>query len=94
MVSLNAVEALVAQQWPDAAHAVVALPDARKGEQLVLVTEQSGATRDALLARAKAEGVPELMVPRAVLPVDQVPLLGTGKTDYPTATRLAAERAA
>jgi acyl-[acyl-carrier-protein]-phospholipid O-acyltransferase/long-chain-fatty-acid--[acyl-carrier-protein] ligase len=40
MVSLSAVEAYVSQVWPDASHAVVAVPDPRKGETLVLVTEK------------------------------------------------------
>jgi acyl-[acyl-carrier-protein]-phospholipid O-acyltransferase / long-chain-fatty-acid--[acyl-carrier-protein] ligase len=33
--------------------------------------------------------VPEIMVPRALLPVPAVPLLGTGKIDYPAVQRLA-----
>ena len=40
MVSLAAAEALAIAVWPDAAHAVVAVPDARKGERLLLVTTQ------------------------------------------------------
>jgi hypothetical protein len=31
------------------------------------------------------------MVPRIILPVDAIPLLGTGKTDYGAALALAAE---
>src|SRR6185312_14958199 len=53
MVSLAAVEALAAQCWPNAHHAVAALPDPRRGEQLVLVTEAEDASRDALLAAAR-----------------------------------------
>ena len=45
MVSLAAVETLAHDVWPDAESAVVALPDARKGERLVLVTTQAGAER-------------------------------------------------
>jgi acyl-[acyl-carrier-protein]-phospholipid O-acyltransferase / long-chain-fatty-acid--[acyl-carrier-protein] ligase len=90
MVSLAAVEVLAAKTWPEHAHAVVALPDPRKGEQLVLVTETVDATREALLATAQAEGAIELMVPRAILPVDALPLLGTGKIDYPAVADLAA----
>ena len=45
MVSLAAVEALAGELWPDALSAVATVPDARKGERLVLVTQQKGATR-------------------------------------------------
>ena len=39
MISLTAVEAHVNTTWPDLSHAVVAVPDDKKGERLVLVTE-------------------------------------------------------
>ena len=93
MVSLTAVEDLAARTWPDHAHAVVSLPDARKGEQLVLITDHPDAPREALSSTARATGASELMVPRQILSVNAVPLLGTGKIDYPAATELAAERA-
>lgn len=82
MVSLPAIENLAAGLWPGCAHAAVGLPDPRKGERLVLVTEKPEATRDALLAHARAQGVPELMVPRDIVAVDKLPLLGSGKVDY------------
>jgi acyl-[acyl-carrier-protein]-phospholipid O-acyltransferase/long-chain-fatty-acid--[acyl-carrier-protein] ligase len=82
MVSLAAVEALAARLWPDNNHAVVALPDSRKGEQLVLVTDHATASREALLAEARATGMPELFLPRTILPVERLPLLGSGKPDY------------
>ena len=89
MVSMTAAETLAAAVWPDAAHAVVALPDPRKGEQLVLLTTQQDATAAALLAQARERGIAELMVPRAIRQVDAIPLLGSGKIDYPAVQRLA-----
>jgi acyl-[acyl-carrier-protein]-phospholipid O-acyltransferase/long-chain-fatty-acid--[acyl-carrier-protein] ligase len=67
---------------------VVALPDPRKGEQIVLITEKSDADRDALLAHARQQGFPELWVPKAIL-VAAVPVLGSGKTDYAGAVEMA-----
>ena len=61
---------------------MVTVPDARKGEQLVLVTDCAEATREDYQAHARANGIGEIAVPRRVLTVKQVPLLGTGKTDY------------
>ena len=92
MVSMAAAEALVAALWPDAQHAVISLPDARKGESLLLVTTRQGSrgARDAG-ARPRARMIPEIMVPRAVLVVGSVPSLGTGKVDYPAVARLVEE---
>jgi acyl-[acyl-carrier-protein]-phospholipid O-acyltransferase/long-chain-fatty-acid--[acyl-carrier-protein] ligase len=83
MVSMPAAEALAESLWPDAAHAVVTEPDPRKGERLVLVTTAPGATARALLEHARSRSVPEIMVPREVVTIAKLPLLGTGKIDYP-----------
>ncbi len=55
MVSLAAVESMAAGLWSDAQHVAVSLPDARKGEQLVLVTDQPDASKDGP-ARARPQG--------------------------------------
>jgi acyl-[acyl-carrier-protein]-phospholipid O-acyltransferase/long-chain-fatty-acid--[acyl-carrier-protein] ligase len=91
MVSLAAVEAQAARLWPDFRHAALAFPDPRKGEQVTLLTENPAGTAEALLADAHAHGIAEVMVPRTVLPVREIPLLGTGKVDYGEA-RVLAER--
>ena len=88
MVSLTAAETLAASLWPDARHAVIAEPDNRKGERLVLVTDQQGATVAALVAHAQAQGSPELSAPRKIVKVPEIPVLGTGKTDYVAIQRL------
>jgi acyl-[acyl-carrier-protein]-phospholipid O-acyltransferase/long-chain-fatty-acid--[acyl-carrier-protein] ligase len=91
MVSLAAVEELAGRTWPTAEHAVVSLPDAQKGEQLVLLTTQPEAGRADLLVRAKADGLSEINVPKRIFALQKLPLLGTGKTDYTAARRLAEE---
>ncbi|HWJ74168.1 MAG TPA: AMP-binding protein [Kaistia sp.] len=92
MISLAAAEAYVAQVWPDNAHAMVAVPDDRKGEQLVLVTDRLAPDRDELVAAARMHGVAEIMLPRRIVTVEALPMLGTGKTDYPAITALAKMR--
>ncbi|MBI0539529.1 acyl-[ACP]--phospholipid O-acyltransferase [Roseomonas sp. KE2513] len=82
-VSLVAAEELAAALWPDASHAVVKIPDPRKGEAMVLATTRADATAEALLAFARGRAVAEIAVPRLVVPVGALPLLGTGKTDLP-----------
>ncbi|NJO24101.1 MAG: hypothetical protein HC868_15750, partial [Sphingomonadales bacterium] len=73
---------------------VTAVPDERKGERLVLLTQEKTATRDALLRHAKLKGAAELSVPAEIMIVDAVPLLGSGKPDYVTAKEQALKRAA
>ena len=93
MVSLSAVEAMAAALWPQAMSVAVSIPDARKGERIVLLTTQKDAERSAMQRQAKTVGASELAVPADIRVVDNVPLLGSGKTDYVGATRLAKELA-
>lgn len=83
MVSLAAAEALAAEIWPDAHVAAISVPDARKGEKVILVTSQSGADRKALSSAAKDRRIAEITVPSDVLVFERIPLLASGKTDYP-----------
>jgi len=82
MVSLTAVESFVSAAWPEHNHAVVSIPDAKKGEQLVLLTTCATAHRSELVTYAQKNGISELSLPRQVIIENEIPLLGTGKTDY------------
>ncbi len=88
-VSLAVVENIAAALWPDNHHAAVAVPDGRKGEQIVLVTTAADVRREELIAWARNHGVSELAVPRRVLHAPAIPLLATGKTDYVTVGKMA-----
>ncbi len=88
-VSLAVVENVAAAVWPDNAHAAVAVPDGRKGEQIVLATDFPEARRLELVAWAQNHGVSELTMPRRVLVLPAIPVLATGKTDYVTVQKLA-----
>ncbi len=92
MVSLSAIEALSAELWPHLVTVVVSLPDARKGERMVLLTTDATCTREAFQQFAKRKGATELMVPADILLVDKIPLLGSGKPDYVAALATAKER--
>jgi len=81
-VSLAVVENCATSLWPDFNHAAIAVPDGRKGEQIVLVTTNAEAQRVELVGWAQNHGVAEIAVPRRLVHVPEVPVLGTGKTDY------------
>ncbi len=81
-VSLAVVESIASALWPDDNHASVSIPDGRKGEQIVLVTTMKDAARQDLIGWAHNHGVSELAVPRRIVNVADIPVLGTGKTNY------------
>jgi acyl-[acyl-carrier-protein]-phospholipid O-acyltransferase/long-chain-fatty-acid--[acyl-carrier-protein] ligase len=88
MISLTAAEDLASSLWPDARHAVIAMPDSRKGERLVLVTDQPDADTGRLVAHAASQGASDLAAPRKIVRVAEIPVLGTGKTDYVAIQRM------
>ncbi len=92
MISLTAVESAINALWPKALNAVVAVPDQRKGEQLVLITTNLSANSTTLLKYFCDQGLSELWLPRRVVPVKNAPLLGTGKFDYVAAQKLVEEK--
>ncbi len=81
MVSLTAVEQLAAHAWPNALHAATSIPDARKGELVILLTTQKDATLQALTAASP--GVASISLPKKLMIVDAIPMLATGKINYP-----------
>lgn len=82
MVSLAAVEEFVAALAPGMMHAAIAIPDERKGEQVILITESQELSRPQLSHAAKQQGVPEIFLPKQIVPTNAIPLLGSGKVDY------------
>jgi acyl-[acyl-carrier-protein]-phospholipid O-acyltransferase / long-chain-fatty-acid--[acyl-carrier-protein] ligase len=82
MISLEVVERIAIKAAPGFAHAASTRADAAKGEAIILFTDAPSLTRDQLMAAAKSIGAAELGVPRVVITIPEIPLLGTGKTDY------------
>jgi acyl-[acyl-carrier-protein]-phospholipid O-acyltransferase/long-chain-fatty-acid--[acyl-carrier-protein] ligase len=90
MVSLGEVEGAIRASLPDPDIEIVAVsvPDARKGEAVVVLHEGELDTR--AIAKAMLDnGIPGLMAPARWIAVDVVPKLGSGKTDYVAAKALA-----
>ena len=89
MVSLTSIEMKLQKLYPDLGHAVVAVPDKKKGEQLVLFTTLPKPDRKTIAEGMRREGANDLMVPKNIIAVESLPLLGSGKTDYVTLGRRA-----
>jgi acyl-[acyl-carrier-protein]-phospholipid O-acyltransferase/long-chain-fatty-acid--[acyl-carrier-protein] ligase len=94
IVSLAVVESIASALWPDHSHAAIAVPDPRKGEQIMLITTNKDANRHDLVGWAHNHGVADLAVPRQIMMVEEIPVLGTGKTDYVAVEKLAKAKAA
>ncbi len=67
---------------------VTGIPDAAKGEALVILTTQDVTVEDVRACLTEA-AVPNLWVPRIVRRVEKIPMLGTGKTDIKGCRELA-----
>ncbi|MCL2075158.1 MAG: bifunctional acyl-ACP--phospholipid O-acyltransferase/long-chain-fatty-acid--ACP ligase [Betaproteobacteria bacterium] len=89
MVALETVEKLALAVSPDMLHAASSQPDIAKGEALVLFTTDENINRADLQRAAQQLGVSELAIPKKIVRVGALPLLGTGKTDYVALQRMA-----
>jgi len=94
MISLGAVEQTVRDVLADAELEVVAvnLPDEKKGEKVILLVGLDN-NADQIRHKMIEHKISPLMIPAVVYEVDEVPKLGSGKTDFGTAKKLAVELA-
>jgi acyl-[acyl-carrier-protein]-phospholipid O-acyltransferase/long-chain-fatty-acid--[acyl-carrier-protein] ligase len=91
MVSLETVEQLANRVSPEHQHAATTQSDAQRGENIVLFTTDKALARDTLQVAARELGSPELAIPRKIVAVKELPLLGTGKIDYVKLKQMAEE---
>lgn len=82
MVSLTAVEEEICNLWPEHQHAVVCQPDPRKGEQIVLITSNQLAEQSAVIEHFRLRQLAEISLPRRIIRLETLPVLGSGKVDY------------
>lgn len=90
MISLEVVEKIALAASANFQHAATTQPDPQRGETILLYTTDPNMARDRLQEVAREMGLPELAVPRKIITVDALPLLGIGKIDYVTLKTLAA----
>ena len=85
IVELFGLEAAEVQQV-----VVLGVPDAAKGEALVLLTTQP-IEPAVLREKLAAAGLPNLWIPKVVRRIDRIPVLGSGKCDLKGCRALAAQ---
>jgi len=93
MVSLEVVERIAVAASPKRMHASTAVKEEARGESIVLFTDDAALKREALLNAAHENGLPEFAMPRRIIYIDKIPLLGNGKKDYVKLQAMAAEAA-
>ena len=82
MISLTSIENHIIACWATSQHAIISQPHESRGEQLILITTQPKANRKELLQYAKSNGLAEIMIPKIIIPIDEIPTLGSGKVNY------------
>ncbi len=89
MVSLNLVEELADKCFgPHHNYAAITLPDAKKGEKIILVTTNAKASLSDFRSFLSEHQFSQLIAPSEIVGFEKVPLLGSGKTDYITLRNL------
>lgn len=89
MVSLETAERIAATARPGGVHAAVGVRESGRGEAILLITQDPTLDRAALQTAARSIGAAELAIPRKVLFMEKIPLLGNGKKDYVTLSGMA-----
>lgn len=91
MVSLEIVERIAIEAYSTVQHAAATYKDEARGEAIVLFTEKADLQREQLKVAARRLGAPELALPRRIVYLSKIPLLGNGKKDYTTLSRMVQE---
>ncbi|WP_422931240.1 AMP-binding protein [Singulisphaera sp. PoT] len=96
MVPHMAVESAIVEAagTTDQHIAVTSLPDAKRGERLCVLHTPLEISSEEICRRLNASNMPRLWIPSAddFIPVDEIPVLGTGKIDLKRLREIAAER--
>jgi acyl-[acyl-carrier-protein]-phospholipid O-acyltransferase/long-chain-fatty-acid--[acyl-carrier-protein] ligase len=82
MISLATVEEVVNKLWPGRVQAVVSVEDDKRGERLVLVTEEPELDMVKLRQAIREEGLPDFYTPRQFVSM-KIPLYPVGKINMP-----------
>ena len=82
MVSLSQVEEYPKNIWPENNSAVCSIKNSKKGEALILLTDNKDADLKIVTDLMKSKGISNLYLPREIKIIDEFPILGSGKIDF------------
>lgn len=83
MISLVEVELLAEQCYGNSNFAAIQISDPRKGEKIVLVTSNKGLKKEQFRDYLNQNNHTLLKLPAEIVEVEAIPVLGSGKTNYP-----------
>jgi len=86
MISLTAVENIAHEIWKteDFHCGIVAIPHPKKGEQIVMVSNEKDLDKDKFSQKVQRKGMSELYVPSLFMYKEEIPIFATGKADNVT----------
>jgi len=82
MISLNKLEEMALACYQQSGFYAVSIPDPKKGEKIILFTTHSDLSDKPLRKYIKEQKVSSLYIPSKIEPIDEVPILGSGKVNY------------
>lgn len=87
MLSLEAIEQIIGYHFPGYTNAIITVKDDKRGEKLILVTEDPNLSLKLIRSKIPKETLSNLMTPKEIIFEKDIPKLSTGKTNYPVLTK-------
>lgn len=81
MISLSQVEEFPKKIWPENNSAICSVRNPKKGESLVLLTDNKSANLKLVIDSMRSAGLSNLYIPKELKIIDEFPILGSGKLD-------------
>ena len=81
MISLSQVEEFPKKIWPENNSAICSIRSSKKGESLILLTDNKSANLKIVIDSMRSEGISNLYIPKELKIIDEFPILGSGKLD-------------
>ena len=77
--------------YPSSLQGIITIPDPKKGEQLIFVSSNEDVNLKDIQNYFKQQKISDLWIPKKVIYMKKVPILGTGKFDYQTTKKIILE---